>query len=67
MVDRVRHVGEIVAVVVAETVEDAVDAAEMVVVDYETLPAVTDARTALSEGAPHVWESGNQCVEAERG
>ena len=66
-VDRVRHVGEIVAVVVAETAEEAVDAAEMVVVDYETLPAVTDARTALSEGAPHVWESGNQCVEAERG
>jgi carbon-monoxide dehydrogenase large subunit len=39
----------------------------MVVVEYETLPAVTDAQSALGEGAPHVWESGNQCVEAERG
>jgi carbon-monoxide dehydrogenase large subunit len=67
VVDRVRHVGEIIAVVVAETAAAAVDAAEMVVVDYETLPAVVDARSALDEGAPHVWESGNQCVEAERG
>ena len=67
VVDRVRHVGEIIAVVVAESAAAAVDAAEMVVVDYETLPAVIDARLALDEGAPHVWESGNQCVEAERG
>ena len=65
--DRVRHVGEIVAVVVAETAAAAVDAAELVVVDYGTLPAVTDARLALNEGAHLVWESGNQCVEAERG
>jgi carbon-monoxide dehydrogenase large subunit len=67
VVDRVRHVGEIIAIVVAETAAAAVDAAEMVVVEYETLPAVTDAQSALGEGAPHVWESGNQCVEAERG
>jgi carbon-monoxide dehydrogenase large subunit len=67
VVDRVRHVGEIIAIVVAETAAAAVDAVEMVVVEYETLPAVTDAQSALGEGAPHVWESGNQCVEAERG
>lgn len=65
--DRVRHVGEIVAVVVAETAAAAIDAAEMIVVDYETLPAVTDARMALDERAPQVWKSGNQCVAAERG
>jgi len=66
-VDRVRHVGEIVAVVVAETAADAIDATEMIVVDYETLPAVTDARMALDERSPQVWKSGNECVAAERG
>ncbi len=67
VVDRVRHVGEIVALVVAETAAAAVDAAELVVVDYETLPSVSDARLALADGAPPVWEQGNLCVEAERG
>ncbi len=67
VVDRVRHVGEIVALVVAETAAAAVDAAELVVVDYETLPSVSDARSALADGSPQVWESGNLCVEAERG
>lgn len=67
VVDRVRHVGEIVALIVAETAAAAVDAAELVVVDYETLPSVSNARLALAEGAPMVWEAGNLCVEAERG
>jgi carbon-monoxide dehydrogenase large subunit len=67
VVDRVRHVGEIVALVVAETAAAAIDAVELVVVDYETLPSVTDARLALADGAPRVWESGNLCAEAERG
>ncbi|MGH1492920.1 MAG: xanthine dehydrogenase family protein molybdopterin-binding subunit, partial [Acidimicrobiales bacterium] len=67
VVDKVRHVGEIVALVVAETHAVAVDAAELVVVDYEPLPSVSDARLALVDGAPPVWESGNLCVEAERG
>ena len=42
--DRVRHAGEAVAVVVAETVAQARDAAEQVQVDWEELPAVTDVR-----------------------
>ena len=53
--DRVRHVGEAVAVVVADTAETAESAAERVDVDYETLPAVTDARAALRTDAPLVW------------
>ena len=44
--DRVRHVGQAVAVVVAETRDQARDAAEAVVVDYAELPAVTDAVTS---------------------
>ena len=44
----VRHVGEAVALVVAATREQALDAAESIAVDYETLPAVTDARSAIA-------------------
>lgn len=50
--DRVRFVGEAVAVVVAETQAAAVDAAELVVVDYDPLPAVVDPEAALEPGAP---------------
>ncbi|TCK21673.1 xanthine dehydrogenase family protein molybdopterin-binding subunit [Pseudonocardia endophytica] len=49
--DRVRFVGEAVAIVVAESKAAAVDAAELVEVDYDPLPAVTDIEEALSEGA----------------
>jgi carbon-monoxide dehydrogenase large subunit len=55
-VDRVRHVGEAVAVVVAETPVAARDAAEAVAVDYEVLPAVTGVEEALAAGAPALWE-----------
>ena len=52
---RVMHVGEPVAMVVGESAAAAQDAAEHVAVDYEVLPAVTDARAALVPGAPQVW------------
>ena len=52
--DRVRFVGEAVAVVVAESPEGAVDGAELVDVDYETLPVVVDAEKATADGAPLV-------------
>ena len=53
--DKVRHVGEGIAVVVAESKAQALDAAESVVVDYEPLPWVADARAACASGAPPVW------------
>ena len=53
--DHVRHVGEPVALVVAETMHAAQDAAELVSVEYETLPAVADVRAAIKPGAPQVW------------
>jgi carbon-monoxide dehydrogenase large subunit len=53
--DRVRHVGEPVALVVAATIEQAVDAAELVSVDYEPLPAVAATADAIRPGAPAVW------------
>ncbi len=50
--DEVRYVGDAVAVVVARTRPQAVDATEHVVVDYEPLPAVVDMEAALADGSP---------------
>ncbi len=62
-VDRVRHVGEPVAVVVATTRDAARDAAEVVAVDYQPLDAVAGILDALREGAPQLWDKapGNVC------
>jgi aerobic carbon-monoxide dehydrogenase large subunit len=54
-VDRVRHVGEAVALAVAETPEQAADAAAAVVLDLDPLPAVADVDRALAPGAHPVW------------
>ena len=54
-VDTVRYCGEAVALVVAETAAVAADAGELVEVDYEPLPAVTEARAAMAEDAPRLW------------
>jgi carbon-monoxide dehydrogenase large subunit len=51
----VRFVGEAVAMVVADSVTAARDAAEAVAVEYEVLPAVTDVLEALADGAPTLW------------
>ncbi len=53
---KVRHVGQPVAVVVAETLTAARDAAEAIEVEYESLPAVTDAKDALAPGAPQLFD-----------
>jgi carbon-monoxide dehydrogenase large subunit len=54
--DKARHVGEAVAMVVAETLTQALDAAEAVEVDYETLPHVVHSEDAMKPGAPAVWD-----------
>ena len=54
--DRVRFVGELVAVVVAQSRNQAEDAAELVEVDYEVLPALVDASEAAKPGAPKLHE-----------
>ena len=61
----VRHVGEGIAAVVAETLEQAQDAAEAIEVDIEELPAVVDMKAALAEGAPKVHEAltSNLCFD----
>ena len=54
--DRVRFVGEPVAVVLADTVDAGKDAAEAVMVDYSELPLVTDPLAALEPSSPKVWD-----------
>jgi carbon-monoxide dehydrogenase large subunit len=54
--ERVRYIGGPVALVVAETLEQAKDAAELIEVDYETLPAVAATEAAIVPGAPAVWD-----------
>jgi carbon-monoxide dehydrogenase large subunit len=67
--DAVRHVGEAVAMVVAATRNQALDAAELVEVDWEPLPAVVDLRDAAAVGAPqlHPEAPDNLCVRFQRG
>jgi carbon-monoxide dehydrogenase large subunit len=54
--DRVRYVGDFVAFVVAETLNEAKDAAEAIVVDYDVLPAVTAMEEAIKPNAPQLWD-----------
>jgi aerobic carbon-monoxide dehydrogenase large subunit len=63
--ERVMHIGEPVAMVVADSAAAAQDAAELVAVEYEALTPVIDAREALAPGAPQVWPQapGNLAVD----
>ena len=67
--DKVRFVGEAVAFVVAETVYQARDAAEAVIIDYDMLPAVVSAREAAEPDAPILWEAhgSNVFIEVHSG
>ena len=67
--DRVRFVGELVAMIVAATIAEAKDAAERLDVSYKPLPAVTRAADALQPGAPLLWETvpGNLAIDIELG
>jgi len=67
--DRVRHVGDTVAMVLAESAAAARDAAELIVLDYEPLSAVVDTAHALDPGQPQVWDEapGNLCFDWEVG
>jgi carbon-monoxide dehydrogenase large subunit len=67
--DRARHVGDTVAMVIAESQAIAADAATLVEVDWQPLPAVVDGEAALAPGAPLVWEEvpGNLALDWETG
>jgi len=59
--DKVRYVGDPVALVVATSIEDVEKALGSIEVEYEKLPAVTDPVEALKPGSPRVHEGGNVC------
>jgi carbon-monoxide dehydrogenase large subunit len=67
--DTVRHVGDQVAVVIAESRAIAKDASEQVEIDYEDLPSVTSIESADADGATQVWDEapGNVCYDWELG
>ncbi len=62
---KVRHVGDPVAVVIAETRQQAKNAAELLAIDYEDLPAIAAVRDAVAPGAPLVHDDapGNICFD----
>jgi carbon-monoxide dehydrogenase large subunit len=63
--DKARHVGEAVAMVVAETKAEAMDAAEAVAVTYEELPFVLQSEDAMRPGAPVLWDEVPNNVTVE--
>jgi aerobic carbon-monoxide dehydrogenase large subunit len=67
--DKARFAGEAVAMVVADSLGAAKDAAERVTVDFEPLPAVSETINAIAPDAPLVWDEArsNVCVDAEVG
>ena len=64
-VGKVRHVGDPVAVVIAETKQQARDAAELIAIDYQDLPSVSSTTDAIANGAPRVHDdvAGNICYD----
>ena len=67
--DRVKHVGDGIAVVIAEDAATAEDAAELVEIEYEVLPCVTNPAEAIKPGAPQVHDTApnNMCFDWELG
>ena len=67
--DIVRHVGDPIAIIIANTIEQAKNASELIDVDIEELPAVTSASEAIKEDAPQVWHNSknNTCFDWEMG
>jgi carbon-monoxide dehydrogenase large subunit len=69
VVDKVRHVGEAVAMVIANSAREARDATELIMVDYDILEAVVSADDAMKDGAPQLWDAApnNLCFEVQFG
>jgi carbon-monoxide dehydrogenase large subunit len=64
-IDVVRHVGDPIAAVIAESRAEAREAAEAIEIDYEILPAMTDTAAAARAGAPQIWAEAksNTCYD----
>ena len=64
-VEKVRHVGEIIAMVVAESSALAADAVELIEFDFDILPTIVNVEDAIADGAPQIWENipNNICFD----
>jgi carbon-monoxide dehydrogenase large subunit len=69
VIDKVRHVGEPIAMIIADSIGHAKDAAELIDVDYEVLPAVANTAAAANPEAPRVFDDArsNVCLDAFAG
>lgn len=65
-VERVRHVGEAVAAVIATSFEAAIDAAQLIEVDYEPLPVVADVTSAIAPAAPIIFDGLESNIDHTR-
>jgi len=67
--DKVRFVGDVIAVVVAESLAEARNAAEAIEIDFDSLPSVVETVDAIKDGAPQLWEGApnNVAFEVEKG
>jgi carbon-monoxide dehydrogenase large subunit len=67
--DRVRHIGQPVAIVIADSIIEAKDAAERIEIEYKTLPIVLETAEGNLPGAPTIWEDcpNNEPVYASKG
>jgi aerobic carbon-monoxide dehydrogenase large subunit len=63
--DRVRYAGDTVAMVVADSVNAAKDAAELIEIDYEDLPLVADTEQAADPSAPVIWEGARSNIAVD--
>ena len=69
VVDRVRHVGDSIVMVIAETKDQAKAAAQAIVIDFDQQPVAVSVSDAVKPGAPQVWDQapGNICFDWEIG
>ena len=67
--EKIRFVGELLAIVIAESINQAKDACELIEYDYDELEAVVSPLKAQQDGAPQIWEdiANNQCFDWELG
>ncbi len=68
-IDKVRHVGDPIAIVIAESIEKAKNAADLIFADIEEIPSVASCGEAIKDNSPQVWENtkNNLCFDWEMG
>ncbi|MDG2000860.1 MAG: xanthine dehydrogenase family protein molybdopterin-binding subunit [Alphaproteobacteria bacterium] len=68
-IDKVRHVGDPIAIIIAESIEQAKNASELIFADIEEIASVTSCKEAIKDDSPQVWENtkNNLCFDWEMG